>query len=59
MRASTAATNADFSSLIVQGADVSRIFGEGMADRSSLSADDMQRFDFLVAIAFTGYNQEY
>ncbi len=63
MRASTAsatiATNADFSSLIVQDSEVARIFREGMADRSSLSADDLQRFNMLLGMAFTGWNQEY
>ncbi len=63
MRASTAsatiATNADFSGLVVQDSEVARIFREGMADRSSLSEDDMQRFDCLLAISFTGHNQEY
>ena len=62
LRASTAsatsATTADFSSLIVQDSDVARIFREGMADRSSLSEDDMQRFDTLLSISFTGWNQE-
>ncbi len=63
LRASTAsatsATNADFSSLVVQDSDVARIFREGMADRSSLSADDLQRFNMLLGMAFTGWNQEY
>jgi hypothetical protein len=63
LRASTAsattASNADFSSLVVQDSDVVRIFREGTADRSPLSADDMQRFDMLLSMAFTAWNQEY
>ncbi len=63
LRASTAsatsATTADFSSLIVQDSDVSRIVREGMADRSSLSEDDLHRFNMLLGMAFTGWNQEY
>ena len=63
VRASTAsatsATNADFSSLVVQDSDVARIFREGMADRSSLSEDDTQRFDMLLGMGFTSWNQEY
>jgi hypothetical protein len=59
MRASTAsatiATNTDFSGLVVQDSEVARIFREGMADRSSLSEDDMQRFDCLLGIQFTGH----
>ena len=43
----------------MQDSDVARIFREGMADRSSLSEDDMQRFDLLLEMAFTGWNQEY
>ncbi len=56
---STTATNADFSSLVVQDSEVARIFREGMADRSSLTEDDMQRFDSLLAMMFGAYNQEY
>jgi len=63
LRASTAsattATSADFSSLVVQDSEVARILREGMADRSSLSEDDMQRFDALLGMAFTANNQEY
>jgi hypothetical protein len=63
LRASTAsattAASSDFSSLVVQDPDVARIFREGMADRSSLSEDDTQRFDFLLGLAFTAWNQEY
>jgi hypothetical protein len=63
LRASTAsattATTSDFSSLIVQDSDVSRIVREGMADRSSLSEDDLHRFNMLLNMAFTGWNQEY
>ena len=63
LRASTAsattATTSDFSSLIVQDSDVARIVREGMADRSSLSEDDLQRFNMLLGMAFTGWNQEY
>jgi hypothetical protein len=63
LRASTAsatgATVADFSSLIVQDSEVARIFREGMADRSSLTEDDMQRFDSLLSMMFGAYNQEY
>jgi hypothetical protein len=63
LRASTAsattATNADFSSLVVQDSEVARIFREGMADRSSLSVDDMQRFDALLGMGFTANSQEY
>ena len=63
LRASTAsatmATNNDFSSLVVQDLEVARIFREGRADRSSLSDDDLQRFDSLLGMAFTAQNQEY
>ena len=63
LRASTAsatgATNADFSSLVVQDSEVARIFREGVADRSSLSADDIQRFDGLLHMGFTANSQEY
>ena len=55
----TAATTSDFSSLVVQDSDVARIVREGMADRSSLSEDDLLRFNFLLGMAFTGWNQEY
>ncbi|MBW2498389.1 MAG: hypothetical protein JRF61_14040 [Deltaproteobacteria bacterium] len=43
---STTAINSDFSSLVVQDSEVATIFREGVADRSSRSADDMQRFNF-------------
>ncbi len=63
LRASTAsatiAANADFSSLVVQDSEVARILREGMADRSSLSEDDMQRFDALLHMGFTANSQEY
>ena len=63
LRASTAsathATEADFSSLVVQDSEVARIFREGMADRSSLSEDDMQRFDALLTMGLTANSQEY
>ena len=55
----TAATISDFSSRIVQDPDVARIFREGSAERSSLSEDDLLRFDVLLGIAFGGWNQEY
>jgi hypothetical protein len=56
---STTAMNSDFSGLVVQDSEVARIFREGLADRSSLAADDMQRFNFLVSMAFSGWNQQY
>jgi len=63
LKASTAsatiAANADFSSLVVQDSEVARIFREGMADRSSLSEDDMQRFDALLTMGITANSQEY
>ena len=63
LRASTAsatiAANTDFSSLVVQDSEVARILREGMADRSSLSEDDMQRFDALLYMGFTANSQEY
>jgi hypothetical protein len=34
-------------------------YREGIADRSSLSDDDLQRFDALLGMAFTGWNQEH
>jgi hypothetical protein len=55
----TSATNADFSSLVVQDSEVARIFREGMTDRSSLSEDDMQRFDALLMMGLTANSQEY
>jgi len=63
LRASTAsatgATVADFSSLVVQDSEVARIYREGMGDRSSMTEDDMQRFDSLLSIMFGSYNQEH
>ncbi len=63
LRASTAsattATTSDFSSLIVQDPDVARILREGTADRSPLSEDDLLRFDYLLGMAFSAWNQEY
>jgi hypothetical protein len=63
LRAATAsatiAATADFASLVVQDSEVARIFREGMADRSSLSEDDMQRFDALLTMVFTALSQEY
>jgi hypothetical protein len=63
LRASTAsatlASDAGFASLVVQDSEVARIFREGLADRSSLSEDDMQRFNLLLSMAFSGWNQEY
>jgi hypothetical protein len=63
LRASTAsatlAATSDFTSLVVQDSEVARIFREGMADRSSLSEDDMQRFDALLTMGLTANSQEY
>jgi hypothetical protein len=56
---STSATSANFNGLIVQDSEVARIFREGMADPSSLSEDDMLRFEALLGMQFTAYNQEY
>ena len=46
------------SSLIVQDSEVARIYREGMADRSSLSEEDQQRFDSPIGMFFGGWNQE-
>ena len=45
--------------LMVQDAEVSRIFWDGIADRSSLSEADRRRFDPLVSMWFTGHRENY
>ena len=45
--------------LMIQDAEVNRIFMEGSDDRESLSAEDRNRFDAMAAIWFNGWNQEH
>ncbi len=45
--------------LMVQDAEVSRIFWDGIADRSSLSEADRRRFDPLLSILFIGNRENY
>jgi len=45
--------------LIVQDADIARIFWQGIADRDSLSEEDRRQFDPLVQMYFFVDNQSY
>jgi hypothetical protein len=55
----TTAVQTDPSRLMVQDPEVARIFWDGVADRASLSREDLRRFDPLVGMSFSGWNQEY
>ena len=63
LRASTAGATAqiEFSgaALLVQDAEVARIFWEGLADRNALSEADRQRFDPLLSVQLRGQNRLY
>ncbi len=63
LRASTASVTYDAqnltSSLIMQDSELARIFWAGMTDRNALSEADRQRFDPLIGITMTGFQQLY
>lgn len=45
--------------LVVQDADVARIYWDGIANRSSLPEADRRRFDPLLTIVFQGQRENY
>ncbi len=45
--------------LMAQDGEVSRIFWDGIADRSSLSEADRRRFDPVISMQFAGYSQQH
>jgi hypothetical protein len=63
LRNSTASASSsvqnDATSLLVQDADVARIYDAGIADRDSLSDVDRRRFDSVVTMWVNGWNQEF
>jgi hypothetical protein len=63
LRASTASLTMEaqnsMSGRIVDDPEVARIWWAGCEDRSSLSALDLQRYDAMMSIVFSAWDQEY
>jgi hypothetical protein len=62
LRTSTSSTSTaqnEASALIVQDPEVARIYDAGLADRSSLSELDGRRFDTMMGMWVSGWNQEF
>jgi hypothetical protein len=55
----TAQIQASYQALIVQDPDVARIFWQGLADLSSLSEADRQRFNPLLTLVFQGLSHRH
>ena len=63
LRASTASASIstinDQATLVAQDPELTRIYWDGLADRSSLSEADRRRFDPVINMTLTGFSQEY
>ena len=63
LRASTASPSIsainDQGTLVAQDPEMTRIYWDGLADRSSLSEADRRRFDVVINMSLTSFNQEY
>ena len=63
LKASTASVTLEaangMSNLIVQDPELSRIYFDGLADPASLSEPDQRRFNPLIGIQITGFQQQF
>jgi len=48
-----------FNSLLIQDAEVARIWWDGLEDRDSLSESDRRRFDPMIQLHFQTIHQEF